>query len=229
MIGSVDISATVGNQRHPVDHDDQVEIDAMTAITFSLRGTGVGLPRGRVSSASLDRDIGKKEGWHFHADHISSLRDFARAEIITCGEAARRVTGMSAAAALRHGIFKELLPPDFAQRLRPLQGMTRVPTDTVLGEGYDLFADSSYLAVPLPGHAFGHFGVFWRDQAGPVIYATDASWTIEALTRDQTPWISSAYVFDDRRAGRQTQQRLREFQRQGGRVLLCHDVEDERS
>jgi 3-oxoacyl-[acyl-carrier-protein] synthase-3 len=63
MIGSVDISATVGNQRHPVDQDDQVEIDAMTAITFSLRGTGVGLPGRRVSSASLDRDIGTREGW----------------------------------------------------------------------------------------------------------------------------------------------------------------------
>jgi hypothetical protein len=90
MIGRVDISAMVGNQRHPVDQDDQVEIDAMTAITFS-------------------------------------------------------------------------------------------------------------------------------------------SWTLEALMRDQTPGISSAVVFDDRRAGWQTQQRLREFRRQGGRILLCHDVEDERS
>ena len=166
---------------------------------------------------------------HFHADHISSLRDFARAEIVACGEAARRVTGMRSAAALRHGIFKELIPPGFAQRLRPLQGMTRVSTDTVLGDGYDLFADASYLAVPLPGHAFGHFGIFWRDHAGPIIYATDASWTLEALMRDETPGISSAVVFDDRRAGWQTQERLREFRRQGGRILLCHDVEDERS
>jgi len=166
---------------------------------------------------------------HFHADHVSSLRDFARAEIITCGEAARRVTGMSPGAAWRHGIFKELIPQGFERRLRPLQGMTRVPTGTVLGDGYDLFADASYLAVPLPGHAYGHFGIFWRDQAGPVVYATDASWTLEALMRDQTAGISSAVVFDDRQAGRQTQQRLREFGREGGRILLCHDVEDPRS
>jgi 3-oxoacyl-[acyl-carrier-protein] synthase III len=52
-----------GNQRNPADQDDRVEIDAMTAMTFSLRGTGIGLPRTRVSSAALDRDIGKKEGW----------------------------------------------------------------------------------------------------------------------------------------------------------------------
>jgi glyoxylase-like metal-dependent hydrolase (beta-lactamase superfamily II) len=165
---------------------------------------------------------------HFHADHVSSLRDFAHAAIITCGDAARRVAGMSSGAALRHGIFKELIPQGFEQRLRPLQDMTRVPTGTVLGDGYDLFADGSYLAVPLPGHTFGHFGIFWRDQAGPIVYATDASWTLEALLGDQTPGISSAIVFDDRRAGRQTQQRLREFAREGGRILLCHDVEEQR-
>ena len=86
---------------------------------------------------------------------------------------------MSSTAALRHGIFKELLPPDFQHRIVPLQDMRRQPTDTVLGEGYDLFGDGSYLAIPLPGHAFGHFGIFWRDQTGPVIYATDAAWTTE--------------------------------------------------
>jgi glyoxylase-like metal-dependent hydrolase (beta-lactamase superfamily II) len=166
---------------------------------------------------------------HFHADHISSLREFARAEIIACGDAAQRVMTMSSAAALRHGIFKELIPSLFEQRLRPLQRSKRVPTDTVLGDGYDLFRDASYLAVPLPGHAIGHFGILWRDEAGPIIYATDASWTTQSLIEDRMPWISSAVVFDDRHAGRRTQELLREFQRHGGRILLCHDVEEQPS
>jgi len=166
---------------------------------------------------------------HFHADHVSSLREFARAEVLTCGDAARRVMTMSSAAALRHGIFKELVPPFLEQRLRPLQNMKRAPTHTVLGDGYDLFGDASYLAVPLPGHAVGHFGILWRDEAGPIIYATDASWTTQSLIHDQVPWISSAVVFDDRRAGRKTQELLREFRCRGGRILLCHDVEDQPS
>jgi glyoxylase-like metal-dependent hydrolase (beta-lactamase superfamily II) len=166
---------------------------------------------------------------HFHADHVSSLRDFADAEIISCGDAARRVMTMSSAAALHHGIFKELVPPLLQQRLRPLQSLKRTPTDTVLGDGYDLFGDASYLAVPLPGHAFGHFGILWRDKAGPIIYATDAAWTTQSLLEDRTPWISSAVVFDDRSAGRKTQELLREFRRRGGRILLCHDVEDQPS
>ena len=35
----------------------------MTSIAFSLRGTGTSLPQKKVSSASLDREIGKPEGW----------------------------------------------------------------------------------------------------------------------------------------------------------------------
>jgi glyoxylase-like metal-dependent hydrolase (beta-lactamase superfamily II) len=163
---------------------------------------------------------------HFHADHISSLRAFPSAKIISCGEAARRILTMGSVAALRHGVFKELIPPDLERRIVPLQAMKSQPTGTVLGEGYDLFGDASYLAVPLPGHALGHFGIFWQDAIGPVIYATDAAWTSEALLRDETPFISSAVVFDDRRAGRQTQALLREFRRRGGRIQLCHDIEE---
>jgi glyoxylase-like metal-dependent hydrolase (beta-lactamase superfamily II) len=166
---------------------------------------------------------------HFHADHVSSLRAFPLARIVTCGEAAHRVNTMSSAAALHHGIFKELIPPDFERRIVPLQEMKQQPTDTVLGEGYDLFGDGSYLAIPLSGHAFGHFGIFWRDETGPVIYATDAAWTTEALLKDETPWLAMSIVFDDRRNGRETQARLREFRGQGGRIQLCHDIEESKA
>jgi 3-oxoacyl-[acyl-carrier-protein] synthase-3 len=37
--------------------------DAMTGISFSLRGTGLSLPQRIVSSESLDREIGKGSGW----------------------------------------------------------------------------------------------------------------------------------------------------------------------
>jgi 3-oxoacyl-[acyl-carrier-protein] synthase-3 len=53
----------MANQRNHVDRDDEIETGVMTGVTFSLRGTGIGLPDRRVSSASLDREIGKREGW----------------------------------------------------------------------------------------------------------------------------------------------------------------------
>jgi glyoxylase-like metal-dependent hydrolase (beta-lactamase superfamily II) len=163
---------------------------------------------------------------HFHADHIASLRAFPNVRLIACGEAARAVEAMRPAAALHHGIFRELLPPDFTQRIVPLQGLPRRPTGTVLGDGYDLFGDGAYLAIPLPGHAFGHFGLFWRENGAPVLYATDAAWTLQALLADKTPWISRALVFDDRAAGRSTEALLRTFARNGGTIRLCHDLEE---
>src|ERR1700744_6119569 len=35
----------------------------MTGTAFSLRGTGIALPERKVSSASFDRELGKREGW----------------------------------------------------------------------------------------------------------------------------------------------------------------------
>ena len=163
---------------------------------------------------------------HFHADHISSLRAFPKARIIACGEAARAVLAGTSTSALHNGIFKELIPSDIAHRMVPLEGLARMKSGTTLGDGYDLFGDGSYLAMALPGHALGHFGIFWKDQAGPVLYATDAAWTMKALALDKTPWISSKVVFHDRKAGLQTQAELREFQRCGGRIHLCHDIEE---
>lgn len=191
------------------------QLNAGEAVETTLRNLGV-----------APADIRHVVVTHFHADHVSSLRLFANAEFIAWGAAARAVMGMSSATALHNGIFKELIPPDFTQRLHPVEGLARVSTGTVLGDGHDLFGNGSYLAVPLPGHAFGHFGIFWRGATGPVIYATDAAWTREALMQDRTPWISSAIVFDDRGAGRDSQRLLRAFAEQGGQIHLCHDVEE---
>jgi glyoxylase-like metal-dependent hydrolase (beta-lactamase superfamily II) len=191
------------------------QLNAGEAVETTLRNLGV-----------RPADIRHVVVTHFHADHVSSLRMFAKAEFIAWGAAARAVMGMSPAAALHRGIFKELIPPDLTQRLRPVEPLPRLPTGTVLGDGYDLFGDGSYLAVPLPGHAFGHFGIFWRGATGPVIYATDAAWTREALMQDKTPWISSAIVFDDVGPGRDSQRLLRAFAEQGGQIHLCHDVEE---
>ena len=191
------------------------QLNAEEAVGTTLRNLGV-----------TPADIRRVIVTHFHADHVSSLRLFAKAEFIAWGAAARLVMGMSTAAALHNGIFKELIPPDIAQRLLPVEGLARRPTGTALGDGYDLFGDGSYLAVPLPGHAFGHFGIFWREAEGPVIYATDAAWTREALIEDKTPWLSSAIVFHDRAAGGDNQRLLRAFAEQGGQIHLCHDVEE---
>ena len=159
---------------------------------------------------------------HFHADHIAGLRDFPAARIIAHAGAARVALGKGWRAA-REGVFPELAPRDVEARLDPVEAMPSRLAHPLLGEGRDLAGDGSLLAVPLPGHADGHFGLFWVEEGRPTLYAADAAWSMRALREDATPAVSRALVFHDVDAGRRTQAALRAFLRAGGRVRLCHD------
>jgi glyoxylase-like metal-dependent hydrolase (beta-lactamase superfamily II) len=137
--------------------------------------------------------------------------------------AARAVWAATDREATRHGVFKELLPADLMARLDPIEDKPLAEAHPALGQGHDLLGDGSLLAIDLPGHADGHFGLFWCDDAGPILYATDTTWSMKALFEDKTPAISRKVVFDDPAAGRRTEGRIRDFAKAGGKVLLCHD------
>ena len=160
---------------------------------------------------------------HLHADHVARLRDWPDAHLLAASEAIETFHIMTPRQATRHGIFAELLPDDFATRVRAVESLPRVATGTVLGDGFDLCADASHLVVPLPGHAPGHLGVFWRDGNQATLYATDVAWTLAGLHEDSTPTLARAAVFHDRVAARRTEERVRAFAAGGGRVILCHD------
>lgn len=162
---------------------------------------------------------------HFHADHIAGLRDFPDARLVANGRAAASILGMSHNRALHNGVFKELLPADLSHRIAPVEQCASRAVHPVLGSGHDVFGDGSYWAVPLPGHALGHFGLYWDAPEGPTLYATDAAWTTRALRDNRTPALSRRIVFDDCGAGTRTEDKLRQFIREGGTVHLCHDLE----
>jgi glyoxylase-like metal-dependent hydrolase (beta-lactamase superfamily II) len=184
----------------------------------------------RESPAAVLASIGAVPGdvdtvvlTHFHADHVACLKAFPRARIVAHGAAAAATLAMSASQAAHNGIFKELLPADLMSRIEPIEACALVPAHPALGSGHDIFGDASYLAVALPGHALGHFGLYWEAQGRPTLYATDAAWTMTALIEDRTPALARGVVFHDRAAGRQTEDKLRQFMRAGGTVHLCHD------
>lgn len=150
---------------------------------------------------------------HLHADHVGYLHDLPNARFITDG-----VTSGS----LRHGVFQELLPPDFAQRQVDLRSFSQVALPHGLGPGFDVLNDASVLAVPLPGHAAGHFGLYFP-KADPLLYAVDAQWLREAVTLDRLPGFPASLVAQDRVALARTAAKLRGFAAAGGTVMLCHD------
>lgn len=154
---------------------------------------------------------------HFHADHVSGLRSFPNAKFIVDGLAWQVVSCASAVSNLRHGIFTELLPEDFDTRIIRLEECPQT-TDSV-----DIFGDDSLIAIPLPGHAAGHFGVMINIAPTPVLYAVDAQWVGRAMIEKRTPWLSARLVGDDFAAFKRSSDIIAKHHAAGTQVVLCHD------
>ena len=128
---------------------------------------------------------------HFHADHIAGAHAFPNAAI-HCAKA-----GLDAAcsggrfAAVRRGVLRALLPPDIAVRARFFEDAERVALPDALrpfDTGADLLGDGSLVAVELPGHCPGHWGLVVSDAAhGEHFMVADAAWSSDAIRRNMAP------------------------------------------
>lgn len=154
---------------------------------------------------------------HLHADHVGGLASFPAARIHAAPAVAEMLRHRRFPA--RHGVFAELIPPDISERVVPFPAPDRELDG--LGRVSDILGDGSVLAVPLPGHASGHCGLWFPDKA--LLYATDTAWTLAGLREDRERRLAVALVAEDRRAARHSAERVRGAMAAGMRVALCHD------
>jgi glyoxylase-like metal-dependent hydrolase (beta-lactamase superfamily II) len=159
---------------------------------------------------------------HFHVDHVAALRDFPNAQFIASGSAWQAIRGMSELQRIHGGIFLELLPPDFAERLMPIETLAETQAPFGLGPARDIWGDGSCLAIDLPGHSPGHFGLLWPQSNPPLLYATDTTWLSDALD-GRLPRGLARVVYDDEPSMRRSVALVAAFRKAGGRVVLCHD------
>lgn len=160
---------------------------------------------------------------HFHADHISGLSLFPKARFIASDAAWARIKARSPRQNLRHGVFTELFPADFEARLDGLSSKPGVDARDGIPGGTDLFGDGSVIAVDLPGHADGQFGLLFASPDRPLLYAVDVQWLLAALTENRTPGFPATLIAEDAAAIEPTSAVLRRFLAAGGKVMLCHD------
>lgn len=162
---------------------------------------------------------------HLHGDHVSALRDYPAAKLVCDAGAAHHFLKAGAFARTHHGVFKELLPVDFAARITPIESLPVVEAPLGLGPARDVFGDGEVLAVPLPGHMRGHTGYVFARQETPILYAGDADWLARAIREDRSPGAPARWILDSEHEGRETAARLNAFEAAGGRIVLCHDPE----
>lgn len=127
---------------------------------------------------------------HFHGDHAGALPDFPRAKV-WCAEAGwQELHGRARLSALAKGLLPALAPESIAPRLKFIEHAPRMRLAAELAPfdaGFDLFADGSIIAVPLPGHATGHFGIVFRERGRWIFLVADAAWSQRAIAENTPP------------------------------------------
>lgn len=141
---------------------------------------------------------------HFHADHIAGTHAFPNAAIHCSKAGLDAACSGSRFAAVRKGVLRTLLPPDLAERARFFEEAPRARLPAALQpfeDGADLIGDGSVIAVELPGHCPGHWGLVVADAArGAHFMVADAAWSTDAIHRNMPPpSITSNFLGSARR------------------------------
>lgn len=128
---------------------------------------------------------------HFHADHVAGLKAFGNAAV-HCARAG--FVGAFRGGRFRsvcNGVLRGLLPVDLPERAQFFEDRPRValPRDLhPFKEGADILGDGSLLAVELPGHCPGHWGLLVADRTcGLHFLVADAAWSLDAIVRNVPP------------------------------------------
>ncbi len=162
--------------------------------------------RRQLSNAGIDPDsIALIVLSHLHGDHIGGVKDFPLAQIMCSKIAADDMSARNRVSALSRGLLPSLLPN--RHNINWIEHCSRVALDapfSAFGHALDLLADGSLLAVELPGHAAGHYGLLFRDvNAQTVFLVADAVWSSQSI-RDNTPppqlvtsWMGDTALYRD--------------------------------
>ncbi len=151
---------------------------------------GLGLDAGEVRHIILS---------HFHADHMAGLADFPRARYLFDLREFEHVRDRRGVARLLAAYVPSLLPADFEARACPLdwtQSVALPPELSPFERGLDLAGDGTLLAVELPGHTLGHYGLFVRGP-GPswTLLAGDACWSGRSFRENRMPNRLAGLIF----------------------------------
>jgi glyoxylase-like metal-dependent hydrolase (beta-lactamase superfamily II) len=165
---------------------------------------------------------------HFHADHMAGTHAFPNARI-HCARAGYDAACLSGRiAGVRKGILRALFPSDFAKRAVFFEEGQRTTLPTSLApfeDGVELIGDGSLIAVELPGHCPGHWGLFVRDAAfGQHFMIADAAWSLDAVRRNVPPPALSTGFLGNTRRTRETLRSLNQLHHRNPDIRLtpCH-------
>lgn len=122
---------------------------------------------------------------HFHGDHVAGLHNFPNAQIFCSRSGIKDVQQRSRFGRVSHGILSSLIPDDLESRAVYFEDCKRHQLSSdfyPFSESADILGDGSLLAVELPGHCPGHWGLAMRTENDRLVFFVgDASWSVVSI------------------------------------------------
>lgn len=128
---------------------------------------------------------------HFHGDHVAGMRHLSNRPVYCARAGLDALRRPGRFGRVRQGLLPALVPHDADAQARFFED---APACVLPGafapfsEGHDILGDGSVLAIELPGHCAGHWGLaFFTKGDQPVLLAADAVWSGRSITEQLPP------------------------------------------
>jgi len=161
---------------------------------------------------------------HFHPDHIGSLKELPAVPVLHSQAGLTTLAKYTPRQRAAAAFLPELLPDSFPERARAIESLPSVTLDDSwrpFQDAYDVTGDGSLLAIALPGHAVGQYGLLCRLAQGRWVFLiADAAWTLRNFEANGLPGWPAGALIGDSRAYRATLEKLRELRRRRPEVPL---------
>jgi glyoxylase-like metal-dependent hydrolase (beta-lactamase superfamily II) len=161
---------------------------------------------------------------HFHGDHVAGLHAFPSARIACAKAGLESIRCGSRFSRIRRGLLAALVPADADARIVPFETMARTALSAdfaPLMEAADILGDGSLLAIELPGHCPGHWGLAVRgDDDRLHLLAGDAAWSSRAIRENRPPPSLTTSLLGDTPVYRRTLLDLQTLSRRNGDLLI---------
>lgn len=145
---------------------------------------------------------------HFHGDHVAGLRALEGLPIFCSKSGLQSVRTPNRFKQVRKGLLAELVPEGVDRSARFFEETENcdLPNEYYPFEaGKDLLGDGSLVAVPLPGHCVGHWGLAMHtEQDQYVLLSADAAWSGKAIQNFIPPPRVTTALLGDTRPYRET-------------------------
>lgn len=143
---------------------------------------------------------------HFHGDHVAGLHHFAAAKLHCARAGLRDLRARGRFGSARRGLLPALVPAAIGAAFFEDAAPVALPSAfRPFDRGADLFGDGALIAVELPGHCPGHWGLALRlEDDRHTLMVADAAWSVTAIERNLPPPAPVARLLGDAVAQRRT-------------------------